>query len=46
LKPALRPQIDTARLRELVCSTLVQKPEEHLFRQNYQPQRVMTAIGG
>jgi cyclic pyranopterin phosphate synthase len=46
LKPALRPQIDAARLRELVCSAFVQKPSEHLFRNNYQPQRVMTAIGG
>lgn len=46
LKPALRPQIDAARLHGLICSTLVQKPSEHLFRNNYQPQRVMTAIGG
>jgi len=46
LKPALRPQIDAARLRELICETLVQKPSEHQFRENYQPQRVMTAIGG
>lgn len=46
LKPALRPQIDPARLQELVCATLGQKPSEHLFRKNYQPQRVMTAIGG
>jgi cyclic pyranopterin phosphate synthase len=46
LKPALRPQIDAARLHELVCSAFVQKPAEHLFRDNYQPQRVMTAIGG
>jgi cyclic pyranopterin phosphate synthase len=46
LKQALRPQIDTARLQELVCSTLVEKPSEHQFRNNYQPQRVMTAIGG
>jgi cyclic pyranopterin phosphate synthase len=46
LKPALRPQIDTGHLHELICSTLAQKPAEHLFRDNYQPQRVMTAIGG
>jgi cyclic pyranopterin phosphate synthase len=46
LKPALRPQIDGAHLHELICSTLAQKPSEHLFRNNYQPQRVMTAIGG
>jgi GTP 3',8-cyclase len=46
LKPALRPQIDQARLCEMICETLVQKPADHLFRNNYQPQRVMTAIGG
>jgi cyclic pyranopterin phosphate synthase len=46
LKPALRPQTDHARLHELICNTLTQKPSEHLFRENYQPQRVMTAIGG
>ena len=46
LKPALRPQIDTVYLHKLICETLVQKPSQHLFRENYQPQRVMTAIGG
>lgn len=46
LKPALRPLIDVARLNQLICDTLVQKPSEHLFRNNYQPRRVMTAIGG
>src|ERR1035437_1378028 len=46
LKPALRPQIDEEKLRQLFRSTLAEKPAEHLFRNNYQPQRVMTAIGG
>ena len=46
LKPALRPRIDTVRLHKFIRETLVQKPSEHLFRENYQPQRVMTAIGG
>ena len=46
LKPALRPLIDAEHLHKLICSTLAQKPAEHLFRENYQPQRVMTAIGG
>lgn len=46
LKPALRPQINEDRLRQLICATLAQKPSEHLFRGNYQPHRVMTAIGG
>jgi cyclic pyranopterin phosphate synthase len=46
LKPALRPQIDDAELEKLFRQTLAQKPEQHSFRNNYQPQRVMTAIGG
>ncbi len=46
LKPALRPQIDTGKLEAIFRETLSQKPLEHLFRNNYQPQRVMTAIGG
>jgi cyclic pyranopterin phosphate synthase len=46
LKPALRPQISDALLSELFQRTLNLKPDEHSFRANYQPQRVMTAIGG
>jgi GTP 3',8-cyclase len=46
LKPALRPHFDEVKLRNLFHGTLTQKPAEHLFRNNYQPQRVMTAIGG
>jgi cyclic pyranopterin phosphate synthase len=46
LLPALRPNGDDSQLRELLLKTLAQKPEEHSFRANYQPQRVMTAIGG
>jgi cyclic pyranopterin phosphate synthase len=46
LKPALRPALDLEKLESLFRSTLSQKPSEHLFRNNYQPQRVMTAIGG
>lgn len=46
LKPALRPELDLEKLENLFRSTLSQKPPEHLFRNNYQPQRVMTAIGG
>ena len=46
LKPGLRPQIDLEKLEALFRATLAQKPPEHLFRENYQPQRVMTAIGG
>lgn len=46
LKPALRPAIDDALLRELFLSALRDKPPEHQFRNNYQPGRIMTAIGG
>jgi cyclic pyranopterin phosphate synthase len=46
LKPGLRPVIDEEKLRSLFRGTLAEKPAEHLFRNNYQPQRVMTAIGG
>ena len=46
LMSALRPVIDSQKLTELFLQTLATKPAEHLFRENYQPGRVMTAIGG
>ena len=46
LKPALRPEADPAQLRELFLTALRDKPLEHQFRNNYQPGRIMTAIGG
>ena len=46
LKPALRPLIDHDALHEILDQALAEKPPEHLFRQNWQPQRIMTAIGG
>jgi GTP 3',8-cyclase len=46
LMPGLRPEIRVEELRTLIQSTLAVKPAEHLFRENYQPGRVMTAIGG
>jgi len=46
LVPALRPALDEAALETLIRSTLAVKPAEHLFRENYQPGRIMTAIGG
>ncbi len=46
LTPALRPVIDEAALEALMKATLEAKPAEHLFRENYQPGRMMTAIGG
>jgi len=46
LIPALRPVHDPGALEMLMRSTLAVKPAEHLFRENYQPGRIMTAIGG
>ena len=46
LVPALRPVLDEAALEALMIATLAAKPAEHLFRENYQPSRIMTAIGG
>ena len=46
LKPALRPVPNRTRLRALLDQTLAEKPPEHAFRNNWQPHRIMTAIGG
>ena len=46
LKPLLRPQILHDQLQEIFQSSLREKPLEHQFRNQYQPQRIMTAIGG
>lgn len=46
LKPFLRPQIQMSQLQTIFHQALRDKPREHLFRDQYQPQRIMTAIGG
>jgi cyclic pyranopterin phosphate synthase len=50
LKPVLRPPeggaIDLDGLAARLIQARAEKPLEHLFRNNYQPQRIMTAIGG
>ena len=46
LKPALRPATNEAALLGVMQEALAEKPPVHLFRDNYQPGRVMTAIGG
>ncbi len=46
LKPALRPAANRAGLHELLSRAMAEKPPEHAFRNNWQPQRIMTAIGG
>jgi len=46
LKPTLRPAYDKAALLGMMQQALAEKPPVHLFRDNYQPGRVMTAIGG
>ena len=46
LKPALRPSVNRPDLLARFNQGLAEKPPEHLFRQNWQPNRIMTAIGG
>jgi cyclic pyranopterin phosphate synthase len=46
LKPALRPRVNRDELRARLEQSLREKPPEHIFRQNWQPGRIMTAIGG
>jgi len=46
LKPALREQGTEEAILEIFRKALVEKPPEHIFRNNYQPGRIMTAIGG
>jgi cyclic pyranopterin phosphate synthase len=45
LKPALRA-MSSETVEELFLQALRDKPLEHIFRANYQPQRPMIAIGG
>jgi len=46
LRPALRPVPDRDALRASLNQALAEKPPEHAFRNNWQPRRIMTAIGG
>jgi cyclic pyranopterin phosphate synthase len=46
LKAALRPRINRHRLQELFLAALRDKPRDHRFRRQYQPERIMTALGG
>jgi len=46
LKPGLRPMVSEERLQAGFGEALRIKPLEHGFRDQYQPQRIMTAIGG
>jgi cyclic pyranopterin phosphate synthase len=46
LKPALRPAVNRADLLARFNQGLAEKPPEHVFRDNWQPSRIMTAIGG
>lgn len=46
LKPALRPSLNPESLRAALYQALAEKPPQHLFRDNWQPGRIMTAIGG
>jgi len=46
LKSALRPVVDKTGLFSRLDQALAEKPPEHGFRNNWQPKRIMTAIGG
>jgi GTP 3',8-cyclase len=46
LVPALRPVVNDEALRACFHEAMRLKPPEHSFRHQYQPQRIMTAIGG
>jgi cyclic pyranopterin phosphate synthase len=46
LKPALRPVVDRNEISSRLDRALAEKPPEHEFRNNWQPHRIMTAIGG
>jgi GTP 3',8-cyclase len=46
LRTALRTGASDAELRDIILHTVARKPKEHDFRDNYQPNRRMIAIGG
>jgi GTP 3',8-cyclase len=46
LKPAIREIGTHQAIEDTIRSALEQKPLEHSFRDQYQPSRIMTAIGG
>jgi cyclic pyranopterin phosphate synthase len=46
LMPALRPSLNRPALQACLDQALAEKPPQHLFRDNWQPSRIMTAIGG
>jgi GTP 3',8-cyclase len=46
LREILRKNHSVNDLASVFRQALTEKPPEHVFRDNYQPQRIMTAIGG
>jgi cyclic pyranopterin phosphate synthase len=46
LRNALRNGSADGQIAEIFRLALHEKPPEHIFRHNYQPNRIMTAIGG
>jgi len=42
----LRAGASDAELRQFFVDVVERKPEQHDFRENYQPGRMMVAIGG
>ena len=46
LREPLRAGASDAELRQVFLDTVARKPKQHDFRENYQPNRKMVAIGG
>lgn len=46
LRTVLRAGCSDTELADFICSVVAKKPKEHDFRDNYQPNRRMVAIGG
>ncbi len=46
VREPLRAGASDAELRQIFCDVVARKPRQHDFRENYQPNRKMVAIGG
>jgi GTP 3',8-cyclase len=46
IKTALREEKTDAAIESVLRKSIIEKPLEHIFRNNYVPSRIMTAIGG
>ena len=46
IREPLRAGASDAELRQVFLDVVARKPKQHDFRENYQPNRKMVAIGG